>query len=140
MPTATRQSIMSAVEIRMGGIATFGSNVYIWRKSDLPLDQLPLLNIMDSVDSMPSDGIGNRRDHDLSVDLEAYFSGSTSAAAARQIIADIVAAIGTDKTWGGLAYDTLIDTAEIRLEEMGKVLSAAQVNITIRYRSELWTI
>jgi len=137
---ATRQLIVDALETRLKGIATF-TTVEVWRSSPFGLEEMPALNIRDTTDAMPYDGIGtSRRDHALTVELEVSFSGSTSAAAARQIIADVIAALGSDETFGGLAFETLVDAAEMSLEELGKILSVASINLTIRYRSEKWTI
>lgn len=135
-----RQQIIDALETRMNTIADI-KKVLVWRASDLSPSELPAILIRDTVDTMPADGVGaGRLDHDLEISITAMFSGSTSAADAREMISDIIAAIGTDPTFGALAFDTILQSADLDLDDSAQLIAAAQINITIRYRSALWSI
>lgn len=136
----TRQTIIDAVKTRLAAISGI-QTVAIWRASDLAPSELPALIIRDTVDQMPSDGIGSgRRDHDLTVEILALFAGNTAAASARDMVADIVAAIGTDPTWSGSAYDSILESAELDLDDAAQLIASAQISLTIRYRTAMWSI
>ena len=135
-----RQTIIDAMETRFGELSGI-ERVAVWRVSDLPPTDLPAVLIRDTIDAMPTDGIGaGRIDHDLTVEITAMFSGTTSPTDAREMIATLVASIGTDPTWVGQAYDTIINSAELDLEDANQLIAAAQISITIRYRSGMWSI
>ncbi len=135
-----RQQIIDALETRLNTISGI-EKVVVWRASDLAPAELPAILIRDTLDTMPADGVGaGRIDHDLDVDITAMFSGTTSATDAREMIADIVAAIGTDPTFSGLAFDTVLVSADLDLEDSAQLVAAAQINIIIRYRSSMWSI
>ena len=135
-----RQQIIDALETRMNTIADI-ETVKVWRVSDLAPAELPALLIRDTLDNMPADGVGaGRLDHDLEITITAMFAGTTSDSAAREMISDIVSAIGTDPTFGTLAYDTILQSADLDLEDSAQLIAAAQINLTIRYRSDMWSI
>lgn len=136
----TRQQIVDAIETRFSALPSI-EKVAVWRASSLPVDQLPAVLIRDTVDTMPTDGIGTgRRDHDLQVEITCMFSGSTSVADARELAAELVTSIGTDPTWSALAFDTILTSVDLNLEDANQLISAAQIEISIRYRTELWSI
>lgn len=135
-----RQQIIDALETRLNTISGI-EKVLVWRASDLAPAELPAILIRDTLDTMPADGVGaGRLDHDLDVSITAMFSGNTSATDAREMISTIVAAIGTDATFGGLAFDTVLISADLDLDDAAQLIAAANINITIRYRSGLWSI
>lgn len=139
MATNIRQQIVDKIEERLDTIDTI-KNVSVWSMTDLAPAQYPAILIRDTVDTMPAEGIIGRLDHELAVEVTALFFGQTSPADARQVIADIVASIGEDKTFDGLAWDVTIDTAELDIDITGKMISGAIIEITVFYRSELWTL
>lgn len=134
-----RQKIINALETRMEAIADV-KKVSVWKVTDFAPAEHPAILIRDTVDLMPSDGAIGRIDHELSVEISALFFGKTAPEDAREMTASILSAIGTDPTFGGLAYDTIINSAELDLDETGKMISASIIDTTIRYRSDLWTI
>jgi len=135
-----RQQLIDALETRLTTISGI-NRVSVWRASDLAPSELPAILIRDTVDTMPADGVGaGRIDHDLSVDITCMFSGNTSASNAREMIATIISAIGTDPLFGTLAFDTVLNSADLDLEDSAQLIAAAQISITIRYRSGLWSI
>ncbi len=135
-----RQQIVDALEIRMSAIDDI-KRVAVWRASDLAPSELPAILIRDTLDIMSSDGIGaGRLDHELSVEVTAMYAGNTSATGTREIVSAIVEAIGTDPTFGGVAFDTILTSADIEIEDSAQLIAAANISIIIRYRSDLWTI
>lgn len=115
--------------------------VSVWESVAAEEADLPEILIRDTSDSMPADGVGQARlDHELSVELSAALDGKTSVADARNLVADIVKAIGTDYTFGGLAFDTIVNSADLIADDANKVVAFAMVDITVRYRSTKWTI
>lgn len=134
-----RQDIVDAIEARLSTISNI-KTVTLWRINDLQASELPAIVIRDTVDDMPADGIIGRRDHNLTVEVVVIFSGSTSAEKVREGIAAVMAAIGTDPTFGGLAYDTIPGNASMDLADSNMQHSAAQIDIVVRYRSGLWSI
>ena len=135
-----RQQIIDALETRMNTISGI-ETVKVWRVSDLSPAELPAILIRDTIDNMPTDGVGmGRIDHDLEVGITAMFAGTTSPVNARDMVADIVAAIGTDSTFGGLAYDSVLQSADLDLDDAALLIASAHVTMTIRYRSGMWSI
>lgn len=134
-----RQQIINALEIRLAAITSI-KKVAVWEVMDFAPAEHPVILIKDTIDLMPSDGVVGKIDHELTVELNALFFGATAPALAREVVASILAAIGTDSTYGGLAYDTVINSAELDIDETGKLISAAIIDTTIFYRSDLWTI
>jgi hypothetical protein len=135
-----RQQIVDALETRMAAIGGI-KKVAVWKVTDFAPAEHPVILIKDTVDSMPSDGVGKGKiDHELTIELTALFFGSTASSQAREVIASILAAIGTDSTFSGLAYDCVINSAELDIDETGKLISAAVIDMTVFYRSDLWTI
>jgi hypothetical protein len=74
----------------------------------------------------------------LVLDLEAHVAGDTSTETARGILQDIIAAIGSDPKWGGLARWTDIDSHEINVEQAGDIVAGVLLKITVTYRTPLW--
>ena len=88
MATSIRQQIMTAVDTRLkamlvsGGYELdLGKSVHEWR-------------------SIPFD------DGDLPAEIELILSGAAAPTDMRRAVADVVKAVGSDRTWGGLAFDT----------------------------------
>jgi hypothetical protein len=90
---------------------------------------------------MPVDGVPGRRDHDLSVSITVRHHGSESADDARETLGLLCAAIGTDNTFSGLAYDTLLNRGSIEFNnDQNEYFTDAVLDIVIRYRTDLWSI
>lgn len=138
-----RQNIMTAVGARLAlitiahGYATnAGATVYEW-KSDIDTisdAERPCLLYYDTDDTYSDSAFGQyREDNTLTVIIEGI--GDNTAATARKLIADIHAAINTDRTWGGLAEWTsrINDSIQVR-EAEHKIISAA-CTISIRFQT-----
>ena len=135
-----RQQIIDALEGRLVAIAGV-NKVTQWRINDLAPAELPAINIKDTIDEMPSDGVIGKIDHLLQIELTAVIHrNATAPKVSRQLIADIIGAIGQDKTFSNLAYDTVINSAELDLDTTVTTFANARINITVNYRTGLWSI
>jgi len=152
MTASIRQQLVDAIEARLGSIAPGvafqlpgGSyvcqgtikGVYPWRKAAFSQTEVPAIKL-DDADAKTSPGPSTMHEHKLQVDLELYVAGKTSTSAVRSLMADVIAAVGSDPRWGGLAYWTDIDGHTVDVEQAGDVISAALVNLTVTYRTPLW--
>ncbi len=141
----TRQQIVDALDTRLQTITTgngYSANlgVYEWLVTPLEESDLPAVIFRDTVDDIDDEREFSRLDHTLTVDLDVAVSSTTSADAVRELIRDILTAIGTDKEFGGLAYNTDVVTASLDVSEADQRLSGGQIIIEIKYKTALWTI
>ena len=135
----TRQTIIDKLETRIKSLSEVRT-VSVWQMMDFAASEFPVVLIKDTIDLMPSDGVIGKIDHELTVEMTALFFGKTIADKARAMVATLMDAIGDDKTFAGNAYDTVVNSAEIDLDDSGKLLSKVTLDLTIYYRSDLWTI
>lgn len=140
-----RQQIVDAIAASMKTIST--SNGYsstiktvdVWLIRSLEESNLPAIVIRDTSDALPDDGIGaGRRDHELTIFLVAQFAGTSSLSQCRDLMSDMLAAIGTDPTLGGLAYDCSPLNTELIADEANKKVGFGQLILNVSYRSQLW--
>lgn len=152
--SSQRQQIVDAVEAKLQLIAPgqqfeLPDGPYIcrntiktvvsWRKTAFSKAEVPAINFHDG-DARTTTGPSTKHEHALNFELEIHTAGATSASAVRSIMADVVAAIGSDPRWGGLAYWTTLDGENVSVDQAGEVVSAAQVRFTITYRTPLWRV
>ena len=152
MTASNRQQLVDAIEARLGSIApgvvfmlpdgTYTcqgtiEGVFPWRKAKFSQSEVPAIKMSDT-DAKTTPGPSTMHEHKLQVDLELYVLGKTSASAIRSLMADVVAAVGSDPRWNGLAYWTDIDGHTVDVEQAGDVVSAALINLTVTYRTPLW--
>lgn len=109
--TSVRQQIIDAVETRLKTIKTangyetdIGLNVNVWHTTDFQETELPAIDIRDVSEVMEVRG-GNHI-CTLTVEIEAKVSGSASGVTMRDILADIIKAVGTDSTFSNLVQET----------------------------------
>ena len=152
MTDSYRQQLVNAIAARLATIApgvvfqlsdgpytcqSTIKGVYPWRKVPFSKAEVPAIK-MDDADAKTTPGPSTMHEHKLAVDLEVHTLGATAASVVRAIMADIVAAIGSDPRWGRLAYWTDLDSHTIDVEQAGDIIGAAQINITVTYRTPLW--
>lgn len=111
MATSIRQQIMTAVDTRLkamlvsGGYELdLGKSVHEWRSIPFDDGDLPAVVYRDKNEVLEIT-VG-RHDHRLELEIELILSGSAAPTDLRRAISDVVKAVGTDLTWGGLAFDT----------------------------------
>ncbi len=141
----TRQSIVDALDTRLQTITTtngYSANlgVHEWLVTPLEESDLPAVIIRDTSDDIDTDEIGTRRDHVLTIELDVAASATASTDSVRELCRDILTAIGTDKTFGGLVYNTEPTSVEMEVSEEDQRLSGGQIVIEVKYKTTLWTI
>lgn len=141
----TRQSIVDALDTRLKTITTTNGysanlNVYEWLVTPLEETDLPAVIFRDLEDDIDTDEIGTRRDHTLTIEMDVAASSSSSPDTVRELCRDILTAIGTDKTFGGLVYDVDPTTVSLDVNEADQRLSGGQIVIEVRYKTTLWEI
>jgi hypothetical protein len=111
MATNKWQQVITAVLTRLRTIKTTagyetnaGNNVFEWRPNPLAEGELPGIVVRDT---FPEEVITvGAHEHTLLIECCVFTGGATAPAQARLVIADIVKAFGTDRTFGGLVEDT----------------------------------
>lgn len=137
-----RQQIVDALETRMQSILTtggyntdIGTNVFIHRATPMQESEIPGMNITEQ-ERVTQDTVGEEL-HEMSVSLLVVEDGEASVSTLRDIEADLVYALGQDRTFGGLAQDTgtvSVSAAEVRVGD--RVVAGAQATFTIEYTTE----
>ena len=143
MPVSKRQQIVDAIDARLKTITTAngyntdaGNNVFEWRS--YPLDEnseLPALVYRDT-EEIESLAVGGYQLHTLTIEIEGYVVGANAARDLRALIADVIKAIGTDLTWGGLAEDTRPVEESIEIDQEERKIAGAVIRIEIDYRTQ----
>lgn len=147
MPAAPkRTAILSAVEARLAAITsgatynfTIGTGkVFQWRNLKnqpwVPAE-LPAINIRDGIERV-NQALAGVHQHELPVEIMAAIVANTAAPAeGRKLLADIVTAIGVDRKWSGLAFDTDPQTEGLEVVQEGVRIAGVRVQIIIKYRT-----
>jgi hypothetical protein len=138
-----RQRIMDAVKARFALIlisngynTDVGSNVFEQKAEPFQESEIPGMNIRES-ETPKMDTVGAEV-HPMVFEVFAIDNGDASPAALRNIWADIIIAIGLDRTWGGLAQDTSlpeVGTADTVIAE--KTVAGARISFTVTYSTGL---
>jgi hypothetical protein len=158
--SSVRQQLVDALETRLGQIVsgkvwtlptgathtctTTILNVCPWRKTPFSTAQVPAIAFWDTM-ALPGNSPFGSFDHRLQVTIAGFISGKAAADkpavnAARELQADILAAIGSDQRWGGLAQWTELENVPLDMEQEGDVVAACELQLTIYYRTGLWQI
>ena len=69
--------------------------------------------------------------------MAGYLAGATPTSAARQLLADMLAAIGTDPRFGGLARWTEPRRLDLRVGQAADIIAGCLLTIDIIYASAL---
>ena len=147
MALTIRQQIINAIKTRLqlillanGYRTNAGALVFVDRKTPQGKDDLPCLLVFDGTADASDNVINGRTDYALNISIEAAVLGDTLAADQREIVADVLQAIGVDDTFGGLAYRTTLLTVDTNVEYHNAHLSGAEISIGIDYRCPRWEI
>ena len=148
--SSVRQQILDAIEARLKLIvagkvwtlpdgstrtsATTVKGVYPWRKVPFTPTLLPAIGIWDT-ESTPGDATLDGGCHLLQVSVVGFVVGSAAVDSARELSADILAAIGSDTTFGGLVEISTFDRVPLDMEQAGDVVSAGEIIVTATYRT-----
>lgn len=119
------------------GTTLGGGGVVGWRKVAVSPAQCPAINFYDDDVEITGNPIGHH-EHRMTVTIVGLLAGSDGLEDGRQLMADIVAVIGSDPRWGGLANWTDIEQQNISMEQMGDICVGCDIRIAITYRTTLW--
>ena len=137
-----RQRIMDTIAVRLQSIlvsngykTNAGQKVFAWREFGLGSTKLPALTYRDVDDDPDQETIGNV-DNILTVEVQALTTQSaTSDEQVREMLADVIVAVGADETWGDLAEFTLLPSSPMAVEQLEKKIFGAQIILVIEYQT-----
>lgn len=137
---ARRQRIIDVLDARLRDIliaegykTDAGESVFAWELYGLDASQLPALTYRDVSDTPDQATIG-RVDNFLTIDIAAMAARSAAGEAqVRNMIADVIKAVGVDETWDGLAEDTELIPADLDAEAMEKNQFGSALALVIEY-------
>lgn len=150
-----RQQILDAIETRLKLIVagkvwtlpdsttrtsvTTVKDVYPWRKVPLTPALCPAIAIYDTTSNL-EDGTFGSFNHALEISIIGFIASSSPISAARELASDILACIGSDHRWSGLARWSEIQNMPLDMEQAGDVVAAGEIKLTVHYRTGLWQI
>ena len=136
-----RQEIVDAIKARLQTIQVangydteLGLHVFEWKVTAFADSELPGVCFRDTEQTVV-ELTGGFRNTSLTVEfILGAASGATTAGIVRQGIGDVVRCIDTDPTWGGLAWDTAIQSDEMFMDHDGKLTGMAKVTAIVKYQ------
>lgn len=150
---SVRQDIVDAIATRLGtiasgqtftlpdGVYTCGSSpltVTPWRRVPYAANQVPAIAFWDTVTTIGEGGPIGHHEHRLEIQVVGFVAGKDAVDEARLILQDIIAAVGSDPQWGGLAHWTEISDQTLQVEESADVIAGCELKLTVIYRTRLW--
>jgi hypothetical protein len=143
MSDSLREVVVQALDTRLRSItvANFyetdaGTNVSSWRDTPLDVATLPALVWRDTDATTPEAGALDV--HRLNVEIDCVVSGTTLSTAMvllRKVIADVVKALGSDLTLGGVVHDILQGTEEVHVQHEEHKLMNATLTFVLVFSS-----
>ncbi len=144
MPDSLREQIFDAISTRLSGIliaggynTDIGLRAYKWRVTPFAETELPAHSISDPEDTIETK-VSRIHDHTLTVEVVALDKKPAAVSVdqhGRKMLADIWKAIGVDRTFGGLAFDSLPVADELVVEHSDNLRVGAKVKFNVRFRT-----
>ena len=136
-----RQEIVDAIKARLltiqvanGYDTDLGLHVFEWKVTAFADSELPGVCFRDTEQTV-AELTGGFRNVSLTVEfILGAASGAATASIVRKGIGDVVRAIDSDPTWGGLAWDTAIQSDEMFMDHEGKLTGLAKVTAVMKYQ------
>lgn len=129
---------------KTNGYATdIGSKVYEWKTTDVGSDEENCIVVWDTNSKViepyeEEDNTDPKHWKQLTVKMVVVTSGATTAANLRSMIADVYKLIGLNVTWGGNAWETILEGDEMILDQQKKLYGATEITINIVYVVNQW--
>lgn len=151
---SVRQQIVDAIKTRLelihlGHQFTLPDGVYTcvtaplsvtaWRLVPYSVAQTPAIALWDTGQTL-EDGTIGKFTHQLEIAVVGFVSGSSAPAIARDMLADITAAVGSDPRWSGLAIWTEISDHTIKADQEADITAGCECKFTISYETGLWRL
>ena len=144
--SSVRGSIVAAVEARVVTIRTaagyrtnLGLALRTWQAAPPDWTQLPVVQITDPESSAAAPAYGQVA-HTISLGVEIMLPGGTAPSALRDYAADVLQAVGTDTTWGGLATTTRLTGVALDPGELQQVSAGVSVGLEVVYEAAAWVL
>ena len=144
MADSRRQDIIDAILARFrlivstGGYETdLGKNVHVWRDTattPFQPEELPALNLRDASNAIEQI-LYNKHEHSLTITAQGFVSSSAVAKDVRKCLADLYKAIGVDRKWSTLAFDTLPVGDEFTVQQNGTAIAGFVLTFTVKFRT-----
>ena len=138
MSLSVRRQIRDATVARLQTSSIPGvTTISAWRQVQYSPEDLPALLVTDS-DSTITTISNGMSEHGLSLDISVMTSGSTRMDDITEIAAAVMAAMGTDPYFGGLANWSDPQGVTIVGEVVGNAVAFLKINFNVKYRTPLW--
>lgn len=142
-----RQSIINAIKARAATIlivngyqTNIGGNVKEWHLTQLEPADLPAILISDPNEEADIQDVNSghytRKLH-ISLDV-VLVEADRTAAKARQAIEDVIAMIGKDPKWSGLARRSVPITEDVTVDKEGQQYGGAHMEFYVEYGRKPW--
>ena len=140
---AALDTVLKTILISNGYSTNAGQNVYDWITQNLPISSLPAYAYKNTGDTggrivTIAGPVNSIREYILNLDVNCIAQGSTTRSQIRDMMADLMRAIGTDQTFGGLALYTEFSGDETAIEQQEETVGSTTVKIAITYRTKIW--
>lgn len=146
------QQIIDAIKGRMqeiyitdGYYTDLGSKVYVNKPNKLisAVDDLGLNIVEVGMAVAQTIGGGARQffDFNLLVEITIHMKGANSVEDLREGIWDVMKAIGSDLTWGGLAINTFPppdNIVDFVFDQEEQIVTGARISFIVMYRESAW--
>jgi hypothetical protein len=108
-----------------------------WRRNPYSLGELPAVAYRDGLTGIFPAETGRPSRCSMRVIFAAYCTGNTPAGLARQILADMAAAVGSSRRCGGLAHQMQMNGASLALLLQGDVIAGVRLDLSIIFTPAL---
>ncbi len=126
---------MKTILVANGYNTDVGKNVFAWRTTEFTSDVLPGMSVRD-VQTETEQKVGNRHDHKTTFEIVViHAAGDGTAAFVRKMAADVIKAVGIDRTFGGLVFNTDPVSDEMSVEQEGKTVGGMKLRFACFYRT-----
>jgi len=136
-----RQQIVEALDNLLKTILTtngyetnLGRNVFEWRATPLIENEMPGVVWRDTADTV--DLTIGQHQHNLTFEILLFAQGQTAPSTIRKMMADVVKAIGSDLTLGGLVEDIKPQSENMGTEQAEKFNAVAVISFIVIYTTE----
>jgi hypothetical protein len=143
MSDSKRQQIIEALDTRLKTILTaggyksnIGQHVFEWKTTPFAEEELPGITYRDITSNRGAEGPVNKFRWAMNIELDIVAQATPGTM--RDMINDVLKAIGTGPTWGGLAQGTRQPEVEIQVEQENKIITGAAMKFEIVYDAPLW--
>ncbi len=138
-----RQEILNAVKVRLATIRAvngyetdLGTHVFEWKVTAFADSELPGIAVRDT-EQRVAELTGGFRDNSLTVEfIVGAAAGTATAATVRMAVVDVIRCIDSDPTWGGLAWDTALESDEMFMDHDGKLTGLAKITAVVKYQTQ----